>query len=227
MRAGQLMLNADNTYSGGTVVEQGTLIATFSGDLGSGHVYVNGVSTGAGGSMAGGVLRLESSNAISDSAILNLTGDSGTDAVIGGRADLGFAIDETVGGLILGGVVQTVAGTYGSTFSTATFQDDRYFTGSGVVTLVPTVIPGDFNGNGAVDAADYVLWRGGGPLLNDPTPGVGDDDYAFWRSRFGVSSPTGSALGVAPQVPEATTASLVAILIIALGALRGSTWQRS
>jgi hypothetical protein len=44
---------------------------------------------------------------------------------------------------------------------------------------------GDYNDNESVDAADYVLWRDGGPLTNDPTPGVGPGDYTFWRANFG------------------------------------------
>jgi hypothetical protein len=53
----------------------------------------------------------------------------------------------------------------------------------------------DYNGNGIVDGADYVLWRKGGPLQNDATPAdVGPDDYALWRLRFGAS-PTQQNLG--------------------------------
>ena len=34
-------------------------------------------------------------------------------------------------------------------------------------------VPGDYNGNFVVDAADYVLWRKGGPLQNEvDTPGT-------------------------------------------------------
>ena len=55
----------------------------------------------------------------------------------------------------------------------------------------PAGVSGDYNNNGTVDAADYVLWRNGGPLLNDPTPGVQAADYSFWRSRFGP--PRGAA----------------------------------
>jgi len=63
-------------------------------------------------------------------------------------------------------------------------------------------VPGDFNGNGKVDGADYVLWRNGGPLQNDPTPGVQAADYAFWRSAFGNSG-AGAGLGSgASAVPE-------------------------
>jgi hypothetical protein len=72
-------------------------------------------------------------------------------------------------------------------------------------------LTGDFNGNGAVDAADYVLWRNGGPLQNDPTPGVVDQsDYDLWRANFGRTSGSGSALG-AGNVPEPAAAALVCI----------------
>ena len=54
--------------------------------------------------------------------------------------------------------------------------------------VLPTQpVAGDYNGNGKVDAADYVLWRNGGPLANEvDTPGtVNADDYTEWRARFG------------------------------------------
>jgi hypothetical protein len=45
----------------------------------------------------------------------------------------------------------------------------------------------DYNSNGVVDTADYVLWRKGGPLTNEvDTPGtVNAADYTEWRKRFG------------------------------------------
>jgi hypothetical protein len=48
-------------------------------------------------------------------------------------------------------------------------------------------VPGDYNGNGTVDAADYVVWRDGGSLENEvETPGAATpEDYDAWRARFG------------------------------------------
>ncbi len=52
---------------------------------------------------------------------------------------------------------------------------------------IARLVPGDFNNNGTVDAADYILWRkknGGGALPNDGgiTPGVTNSaDYTYWR----------------------------------------------
>ena len=68
-------------------------------------------------------------------------------------------------------------------------------------------LTGDFNGNGAVDAADYVLWRNGGPLQNDPTEGVQPGDYNVWRSNFGRTA--GAASAAAASVPEPTALVLM------------------
>jgi len=65
--------------------------------------------------------------------------------------------------------------------------------------------PGDYNSNGAVDAADYVIWRDNVQndfsLPNDDTPGVGQDDYTRWRANFGATAGEGSA----SSVPEPGT----------------------
>ncbi|WP_197525889.1 sialate O-acetylesterase [Pseudobythopirellula maris] len=68
--------------------------------------------------------------------------------------------------------------------------------------------PGDYNGNGVVDAADFTLWRdtqfSDQNLIAD---GDGDgvvemDDYEFWRDHFGESM-GGSALRLAVPEPAA------------------------
>jgi hypothetical protein len=78
-------------------------------------------------------------------------------------------------------------------------------------------ITGDYNGNGVVDAADYVVWRNAGPtatLPNDSSPGTVDvTDYNNWRANFG--KPPGSGSGSA--VPEPT-----ALLLAGLGLLFAS-----
>ncbi|HJQ80670.1 MAG TPA: hypothetical protein VJ828_11975 [Lacipirellulaceae bacterium] len=83
----------------------------------------------------------------------------------------------------------------------------------------PMGVPGDYNGNGVVDAADYVLWRRNlgtnFQLANevpDTTPGmVTDEDYAAWRERFGATSGSGTALAAA--VPE--PAGILLVLLAA------------
>jgi hypothetical protein len=50
----------------------------------------------------------------------------------------------------------------------------------------PPAQPADFNGDSVVDAADYVAWRKGGPLLNETAPaGPGPEDYTLWQQNFG------------------------------------------
>jgi hypothetical protein len=63
-------------------------------------------------------------------------------------------------------------------------------------------VQGDYNDNGIVDAADYVVWRNSlgqsVTLPNDATPGtVMQEDYDVWRRNFG-----GGAIGSATAVPE-------------------------
>jgi hypothetical protein len=91
------------------------------------------------------------------------------------------------------------------------YDEDEPFT-SGVYRYVsaqdtPFVdgVPGDYNNNGVVDAADYVLWRNGGTLQNEvATPGsVTTEDYDAWRARFGNGGAGAGAGNVAAAaVPE-------------------------
>lgn len=77
-------------------------------------------------------------------------------------------------------------------------------------------VPGDYNGNGVVDAADYVLWRKGGPLLNqvdDPST-VNAADYTAWRARFGNTSGAGLAGSAVPE-PHTVVSILLSAMIAA------------
>jgi hypothetical protein len=75
----------------------------------------------------------------------------------------------------------------------------------------PQILPGDYNQDDVVDAADYVVWRNTlGQTLETPGTGadgdadghIGAADYDVWRAKFG-----NSALGVGSNVgvPEAST----------------------
>lgn len=101
--------------------------------------------------------------------------------------------------------------------------------GGGGFTYMRAVAPaapsptGDYNGNGAIDAADYVVWRD--TLNQSVAAGQGADgsangkvdaaDYDFWRARFGT---TPAATGVA-AVPEPATA-LLGLLSLGLATVR-------
>jgi hypothetical protein len=81
---------------------------------------------------------------------------------------------------------------------------------------------GDYNDNGVVDAADYVVWRktlGAGVAAFSGADGSGNGlvdqaDLDVWRSRFGAVLGAGAGSGAA--VPEPATAVL---LILALAGL--------
>jgi hypothetical protein len=91
-----------------------------------------------------------------------------------------------------------------------------------VVSLI-VGLPGDYNGNGQVDAADYTVWRNS---LGQPVPSgtladgdgnsmIDNQDYLVWRQNFGATaivSGSGAAVpGEPTAVPEPTTLVLVAL----------------
>ncbi|MEX0641104.1 MAG: PEP-CTERM sorting domain-containing protein, partial [Pirellulales bacterium] len=89
-----------------------------------------------------------------------------------------------------------------------------------------TIVDGDFNEDGFVDAADYVYWR-----KNTPTD---EELYNLWRSNFGagLDEASGAVFGVESYVvPEPSTALLVALggigCFAAIGrvARTGSHWR--
>jgi len=84
----------------------------------------------------------------------------------------------------------------------------------------PPGVPGDYNGNGVVDMADYVLWRKGGPLQNEiaDVGTVSAADYTAWRGVFGKTSGSGSGL-ISSTVPEPTS---MVLLVLAVGTIFGS-----
>jgi len=82
------------------------------------------------------------------------------------------------------------------------------------LTLTP-VLPGDYNQNGVVDAADYTVWRDNlgsdTAIVNDDTPGVMADDYDRWKAHFGETAGNGSASDTqfSTAVPEPATLVLL------------------
>lgn len=93
--------------------------------------------------------------------------------------------------------------------------------------ILPAGVPGDYNGDGIVNASDYVLWRRGGPLQNqvDDPDHVTPQDYTAWRARYGNTAGTGvgGELG-ALSVPEP---SAIALLLFAVFVVAGRKHGRS
>ena len=90
----------------------------------------------------------------------------------------------------------------------------------GTIVATSTFTPslgGDYNNNGVVDAADYVVWRNnlgsGISLPNDDTAGVGQDDYTRWRGNFGQTSGAAASVSEVAPVPEPTALLLLGLAI--------------
>ena len=81
--------------------------------------------------------------------------------------------------------------------------------------VVLAKLPGDYNGNGIVDAADYTVWRDGlGVRFTQPY-------YDVWKANFGKTAGSGSSAGANAAVPEPTT------LVLSMFAVVGWCLQRT
>jgi hypothetical protein len=85
------------------------------------------------------------------------------------------------------------------------------------------ILPGDYNNDGVVNAADYTTWRDqlGAPIAlpnETATPGiVTSDDYEVWKAHFGAIR-TGSAAQAQEPAPEPCGATHVLVAaIVAVG----------
>jgi len=95
-----------------------------------------------------------------------------------------------------------------------------------------TGLSGDYNGDGEVDAADYVVWRrtlgqSGISLQADGSGNgsVGPEDYDVWREGFGISVLPAAATMAVYSVPEPTTAVPMAVSLMLIYAQR--LWRGS
>lgn len=96
-----------------------------------------------------------------------------------------------------------------------------------VMLPAPSGLLGDYNEDGFVNAADYVVWRNlngtEAELPNrDPNASgqIGEADYTYWAERFGNSAPGG---GTTASVPEPATFLLMLVAMVAAAVRRGRT----
>jgi hypothetical protein len=84
----------------------------------------------------------------------------------------------------------------------------RLYTTGEVTFLSATVLPGDYNHDGSVNAPDYVVWRKGLGTTFTQT------DYDVWRAHFGQTTLSGSSSATrSAAVPEPSAYVLVLITL--------------
>ena len=107
---------------------------------------------------------------------------------------------------------------YGDFFTSVTTRPDLTF---GVIdnVVVNRVLPGDYNGDGIVDAADYTVWRDG--LGSSYTL----DDYEMWKTHFGETAGSGAGAN-AVAAPEPAAVALLMLAVAGVGFARVSALHR-
>jgi hypothetical protein len=196
-----------NNNAGGTV-SPGVGLGTLTVDAGyiqSGNaklaIELGGTAPGTFDKISAAIVNLGASTATLEVSLVNGFAPLATDT---------FEIIKATGNLqsgtrfanTPGDVLTTPAGTFNVTYN--------YAAGFRNVTLsnfmpISMGIPGDFNHNGRVDAADYVVWR-----KSDGTPA----GYSLWRTNFGRTSGSGSSIADAAAVPEPASIALLSVALL-------------
>ncbi|MEX2306101.1 MAG: hypothetical protein WD738_00815 [Pirellulales bacterium] len=110
-------------------------------------------------------------------------------------------------------------------FTTTNMPGDNDYKLTSLVVATPT-LEGDYNKDGKVDAADYVIWR---KTLGSTTDLAADGDgslkidvvdYMYWKRNFGNMLGSGSGAGSLAGVPEPGTMLLLIVGLAPLLAFR-------
>ncbi len=103
-----------------------------------------------------------------------------------------------------------------------------------LATIPSLGIPGDYNQNGVVDAADYVVYRNTlGSTTNLAADGNGNNqidigDYNVWRTHFGQTSGSGSHVAAVPEPAPWLLAAigLLSVAAVCRGRRKGQAFRR-
>jgi hypothetical protein len=92
-------------------------------------------------------------------------------------------------------------------------------------------LPGDYNDDGTVNAADYTVWRNTLGTSAQDADGNGSGmvdagDFLVWKSNFGMSEGAGASLGQPGNVPEPASAFLVLVASSSVFAARRTRHAR-
>jgi hypothetical protein len=145
---------------------------------------------------------LSNSSTLTELFLLGASGVSSASSL-----ELGHAYDPSVVG----------AGADGDLQFHFAEQGTDNLTPAAVTYVTPGPLAGDYNGNGTVDAADYIIWRktlGSTTVLaadGDDNGRVDQYDYSVWRFTFGNAAGAGS-IAATSAVPEPR----IGVLLMAL-----------
>jgi Metallo-peptidase family M12B Reprolysin-like len=119
----------------------------------------------------------------------------------------------------------------GTSQQLTTEQINKVLQSTAYVKPLSQSLEGDYNANGIVDAADYIVWRmtsgqSGSALAADGNNNGRIDigDFTVWRDHFGATMPTGS--GSIASTPEPTSI-LMMLLSLMIGSMRRGQTRRT
>lgn len=124
--------------------------------------------------------------------------------------------------LAIGNAYNEASGKRDLTFQFILSGEQTARTGAVVYgTITAPTIPGDFDGNGMVNAADLAQWKGDFGV-NDDSDANGDgrtdgSDFLIWQRNYGTGVPASSA---AAAVPEPTALALVGLGVASVALMR-------
>lgn len=177
------------------------------------------------GSEIGATLVMGDASFAANSALeIEIAGPSADMLAIVGDLDLGtdssLAVQELLEPTVSSYVIAQYTGILTGQFASVTpgYTVDYSTAGQIILSLVSAGLPGDFNQDGTVDAADYTVWRDS-LGTTDPLGGNGDEmgasnglvdaaDYVLWRTNFGLTNSI-SLSASDSSVPEPATLLLL------------------
>ena len=212
--------NTSNSYTGTTTISAGTLLVNGKTGTGL-TTIANGVTLGGSGTVAGGLSLAGNLSPGNSAGTLSITGNAAFTSSSSLAIELGgnavgstydhvnvsgqLAIAGNLNVVLINGFTPLLGNSFDlfdsasptGTFANVTFPaidnlqwDTTMLYVDGTVKLI-SALPGDFNGNGMVDGADFVDWRKAGRRKSSTTRGV---------ANFGETIASGSLVN--SQIPE-------------------------
>jgi hypothetical protein len=205
------------TVSGAVNINHSTTNSTGTGSIvSSGILGTAGATPFSGNLTSTGTLDIDiSGTGLGQTDVFNITGS----ASLQGSVDV-----DVLGAFVPSGPITILTATGGINLTsgplTLTGEDAGLFSGVSVMgnSLVLNIgaagVSGDYNDDGVVDAADYVMWRKldgtSTEMSNDPNPlPIDSDQYNTWTSNFGEPGGGSGGDSANAAVPEPTTLAIV------------------